>query len=204
MKPTNTGVLHSLEKRFTTAVVPWLPKWATTRRLTLTTVVWCVLCVVFYYLSLGNRVFLLAVSLVIIFQYVTDILDGAVGRYRKTGLVLWGYYMDHLLDYLFLCSVAAGFYFLFPDSVYPFLYLVLFGAFFANAFLKYGILKEFVISMGVFSISELRFVIIGVNLLLYRGLDSVVATYLFPLGMITGSVFFLLDVYKTQKKVFNR
>jgi phosphatidylglycerophosphate synthase len=31
---------------------------------------------------------------VIVFQYITDLLDGEIGRKRNTGLIKWGFYMD--------------------------------------------------------------------------------------------------------------
>jgi len=34
-------------------------------------------------------------------HYITDALDGAVGRYRKEGYVLWGYYVDHCFDTIY-------------------------------------------------------------------------------------------------------
>ena len=37
-------------------------------------------------------------------HYITDALDGAVGRYRKEGYVLWGYYVDHCFDTLYECG----------------------------------------------------------------------------------------------------
>jgi hypothetical protein len=36
-------------------------------------------------------------------QWFTDCLDGALGRYRDTGIPKWGYYMDHFLDFVFMC-----------------------------------------------------------------------------------------------------
>jgi hypothetical protein len=49
-------------------------------------------------------------------QYVTDHYDGKIGKYRNTGLVRWGYYMDHLLDYVFLCSIIIGYAFILPEK----------------------------------------------------------------------------------------
>ena len=46
---------------------------------------------------------------------MTDHYDGKIGKYRNTGLVRWGYYMDHLLDYFFLASVIIGYAFILPE-----------------------------------------------------------------------------------------
>ena len=36
----------------------------------------------------------------------TDSFDGALGRRRDTGIPKWGYYMDHLLDFVFMWCVS--------------------------------------------------------------------------------------------------
>lgn len=41
-------------------------------------------------------------------HYITDALDGAVGRYRKEGYVLWGYYVDHCFDTLYECGTMTA------------------------------------------------------------------------------------------------
>ena len=56
-------------------------------------------------------------------QWLTDSLDGAIGRYRNVGLIRWGYYMDHFLDYIFLCSILIGYSLILPDN---FKYLLFF------------------------------------------------------------------------------
>ena len=74
----------------------------------------------------------------VFFQYVTDHYDGKVGKYRNTGLVRWGYYMDHFLDYVWLCSIIIGYAFILPEkSRYQILILLaIFSAFEVNAFLS--------------------------------------------------------------------
>jgi len=47
--------------------------------------------------------------LAVFLQYITDLFDGAVGRKRNTGLVKWGFYMDHFLDYVFQCGLIIGY-----------------------------------------------------------------------------------------------
>ena len=73
-------------------------------------------------------------------QYVTDHYDGKVGKYRNTGLVRWGYYMDHLLDYLFLCSIIIGYSFILPEkSRYQILImLAIFAGYEVSTFLSFA------------------------------------------------------------------
>jgi len=46
----------------------------------------------------------LALSFATLGHNLTDSLDGAVGRFRNEGYVLWGYYADHSLDTLYECA----------------------------------------------------------------------------------------------------
>ena len=68
----------------------------------------------------GSRPEILAclwfVSLMIVLQYLTDLFDGEVGRQRNTGLIKWGFYMDHFLDYLFLSSLVFVGYMISPTG----------------------------------------------------------------------------------------
>ena len=70
-------------------------------------------------------------------QYLTDAVDGKIGKARKTMLVAWGYYMDHLLDYVFLCSILLGYTLLLPSSLHLLMMLALAVAsgFMVSAFL---------------------------------------------------------------------
>ena len=75
-------------------------------------------------------------------------MDGAVGRYRDTGLVKWGFYMDHFLDFMFLSSVVVGYSLALPHiAAYWFgALLVLGGALMVNTFLSFAATNEFQIS----------------------------------------------------------
>jgi len=56
-------------------------------------------------------------SVAVVAQYVADVLDGAVGRERETGLVRWGFYMDRLGDAVFIGVAIAAYMPLYPSSV---------------------------------------------------------------------------------------
>ena len=99
---TNTSFLSPLERRIAPYVLRRIPRWLETYHLTMMTLVWSLLIALFSYFAATNIRWLWAVSLMIFFQYVTDYYDGKIGKYRNTGLVRWGYYMDHLLDFFFL------------------------------------------------------------------------------------------------------
>tara|TARA_B100001059_G_scaffold234325_1_gene276576 strand:+ start:2205 stop:2888 length:684 start_codon:yes stop_codon:yes gene_type:complete len=94
--------------------VPRLPAWVTTYNLTLVSIVWSSLIIFAGYMSRTNACWLFLVIFCIMLHIVTDILDGAVGRYRNTGAVKWGYFMDHTMDTILLSSVFVALFFALP------------------------------------------------------------------------------------------
>ena len=101
-------------------------------------------------------------------QYVTDYYDGKVGKYRNTGLVRWGYYMDHLLDYLFLCSIIVGYSFILPEkSRYQILImLAIFAGYEVSTFLAFAATDNLKISFLKLGPTEFRLAVIVINALL--------------------------------------
>jgi phosphatidylglycerophosphate synthase len=165
---TNTSILSPLERRITPLVLPKIPRWLETYHLTLLTLVWSLLIIAFSYLAASNIDWLWAVSAMIFMQYVTDHYDGKVGQYRQTGLVRWGYYMDHLLDYFFLCSVIIGYSFVLPEkSRYQILFLLaIFGGFVVSSFLAFSATNRLKISYLKLGPTEFRVALIVINTLL--------------------------------------
>src|SRR3989338_628965 len=135
-KKATLSLLGKIEKNFVDRNIDKIPRSIETYHLTLSTIVWSGLIVLFGYLSQYSIYWLIGTCVMIIFQYLTDLFDGAVGRHRQTGLILWGYYMDHFLDYIFLCSLLVGYSFIFNDKLNSlFFILVVFGAFMVNTYL---------------------------------------------------------------------
>ena len=66
------------------------------------------------YLSSVNMKWLYLSIVGILFHLITDVLDGAVGRYRKTGAIIWGYHMDHTMDAIITISISIALAFVFP------------------------------------------------------------------------------------------
>ncbi len=89
--------------------VKYVPKWIETYHLTGLTYIWAVLILLGGAFS-RYSVYTVWISLLaLVGHIITDAFDGALGRYRKTGLVRWGYYMDHFGDYLLSCSIIISF-----------------------------------------------------------------------------------------------
>ena len=91
---------------------------------------------------------------------------GAVGRHRDTGLVKWGFYMDHFLDFIFLSAIIAGYALLLQDVPwYWFMGLqVLGGALMINMFLSFAATNEFHISALKMGPTEGRLFFVLVNI----------------------------------------
>ena len=200
-----SSLLSPLERRLAARLVPRIPAWLGTHHLTLMTLVWCVGLVLFGYLARGNGRWLWGSSVMIALQWATDFFDGKVGKHRDTGLVKWGFYMDHLLDFVFLCAVLGGYAFVLPERAHAGLFLVLavFGGFMVNSFLAFAATGRFHISHGKLGPTEFRLALVLIN-----ALAAVYGTRLMgkalPFVAAGGFVVLCLLVYKTQRELWQR
>lgn len=200
---TSTSILSPLERRMVSTVLPKIPAWLETYHLTLLTPVWSALIIAFSFLAAGNIRWLWLVSLMVLLQYLTDHFDGKVGRYRNTGLVKWGFYMDHLLDYFFLCSVLAGYAIILPDRsrYHLFFILAVFGGFMMNSFLAFAATEQFRISYLKFGPTEFRIALIVINtLLILFGKRHMISALPYVAGFSLLGLSIL--VYRTQKMIW--
>jgi phosphatidylglycerophosphate synthase len=192
------------EKRMVNYLTPRLPPFIETHHLTLLTFLWSAGIVAGSLLAQGNLHWLWLVSAFILLQYLTDVLDGAVGRYRNTGLVKWGYYMDHFLDYVFLASIIAGYGLLLSEIPWHwFLALMaLGGAFMVNMFLSFAVTNEFRISVLKVGPTEMRlfFILVNTAIALF-GTGWVEASLPFVTALFTGALAWV--VFRTQKQIWN-
>jgi phosphatidylglycerophosphate synthase len=200
---TNTGLLVPLERRLAKYVLPRVPRWLETYHLTLLTPVWSILIVVFSYFAARDLRWLWMVNLMIVFHYFTDHFDGKLGKFRDTGLRKWGFYMDHLFDYGFLCAILIGYSLLLPRRAIFNLMLVLcaFSAFMFHTFLMLAATEEFKVSFSRFGPTELRIALIIINGLLVRfgtrGLNGAL-----PWVAGCGTVALVLLAYRAQNKLW--
>jgi len=165
---TNTSFLTPLERRLAIRVLPRIPSWLQTYHLTMMTLIWSAMILLFSYIAAKDLRWLWMVSLMVFLQYVTDHYDGKIGKYRNTGLVRWGYYMDHLLDYVFLCSIIIGYSFILPDkSRYQILImLAIFAGYEVSTFLSFASTDKLKISFMKLGPTEFRLAVIVINALL--------------------------------------
>ncbi len=170
------SLLEPFEKKFVRLLLPFLAPFFETYQLTWLSLLWSILVLVFSYFARSNIYWLLVVSLVIFLQYLSDLFDGAIGRRKRTGLLKWGYYMDHLFDYLFLCALIIGYSFIVDEFTrYLFLFfLAVFGGFMINSFLDFSatnIFRTAYFKIGptemrlAFILNNIFLVLVGINFL---------------------------------------
>jgi phosphatidylglycerophosphate synthase len=202
---SGSSLLSPLERRFAARVVPRIPSWLGTHHLTLMTLAWCAGLVLFGYLARGDARWLWGASVMIALQWVTDFFDGKVGKYRDTGLVKWGFYMDHLLDFVFLCAVLVGYGLVLPERFHLGLFLVLavFAGFMVNSFLAFAATGRFHISHGKLGPTEFRIALVCINAFV-----AVYGTRLMgkalPFVAAGGFAVLCLLAYRTQRELWQR
>ena len=96
-KKVGKSILHKPERKLVGWLLPRVPKKIETYHLTLMTIPISIFIIIFSYLSIYDIRWLWGASLMIAFQWITDSLDGAVGRKRNTGLIKCGYYHHNYL-----------------------------------------------------------------------------------------------------------
>jgi len=199
----NTSFLTPLERRVAIRVLPRIPTWLQTYHLTMMTLIWSSLILFFSYLAAKDLRWLWGVSAMVFLQYVTDHYDGKIGKYRNTGLVRWGYYMDHLLDYVFLCSIIIGYSFILPEkSRYQILImLAIFAGYEVSTFLSFAATDKLKISFLKLGPTEFRLAVIVINALLVEyGTRKMVNGLKFV--NIGAAIVLAVIVYKTHKAVW--
>lgn len=113
------SLLGPYERRLIDWGVPRIPARILSHHLTYFTIVWSVAIVVFGWLAADDLAWLHAVSAMVFLQWLTDSFDGSLGKYRKQGLVRWGFFMDHLLDLVFAGSIVIAYSFSSPSPAPP-------------------------------------------------------------------------------------
>lgn len=164
-KKVGASILGRWEKRFVDQWLPRLPDGVETYHLTLLTLLWSLLALLFFWLAKDNLHWLWGVSALIVLQYLSDLFDGALGRRRGTGLIKWGFYMDHLLDYVFQSAIVIGYSMIAPDGLdyYFFGLLLITGGYMVNSFLWFAATNRFEISYFGIGPTEVRILAIVLN-----------------------------------------
>lgn len=195
--------LARLERSFIDGHVPHFPKWIEGYHLTMATLLWSAGAVFAGYMAQFNLHWLWLSCGMLFMQWFTDSFDGALGRFRDTGIPKWGYYMDHFLDYIFICSILIGYTFLLEPGEKEWVYLLIpvFGGFMINSFLSFGSTNEFKITYLGAGPTEIRLVLGLLNcVIIGLGADWIAAGLPYVLGLAVALLSFV--VYRTQKHIW--
>ncbi len=195
--------LARAERRFIDANVQRFPNWLEGYHLTLMTILWSAGLIVFGRLAAGSYHWLWGSSLMLFLQWFTDSFDGALGRHRNTGIPRWGYYMDHFLDYVFMCSILIGYSFLFegPNKQIIYLFVPISGCFIVSSYLAFGATGEFKITYLGSGPTEIRIYFILLNFFIISfgvGWIEKILVYLLVISIIV----LCIVIYRTQKYIW--
>jgi phosphatidylglycerophosphate synthase len=199
----SASILSSVDRRFSARLVPRVPRYIRSTHLTLLTLVWSALVIAGDALAVGNRLWLIGVSFVVASQYLTDAIDGKLGAVRGDGLVRWGFYMDHLLDYTFLCAVLVGYALLVPAQFHWLIMVILVVAvgFMVSSFLACALEGDLGISYLRVGPVEIRVLLITLNIWLALGGRAPLARVL-PIVLATSGAALFAFVARTQRRLW--
>jgi archaetidylinositol phosphate synthase len=202
-KKVGSSILTKPERKFINWAVPKIPVWIRTYHLTLMTIPISLFIILFSYLAKNNILWLWLVSLMIFLQWLTDSLDGSLGKFQNEGLIRWGYYMDHFLDYVFLCAILIGYSLILPDNLkyLQFFVLVIFGAFMVNSYLAFAASNKFRITFLGIGPTEIRIIFILINSMIILFGKTYIGAAL-PYVLILSTIGLIIVTYKTQKQIW--
>ena len=196
-------LLAKYERKFIDSTVGKFPSWIQGYHLTLMTIPWSIGMIVFGYLAKDNYAWLWLSSLMIFLQWFTDCFDGALGRFRDTGIPKWGFYMDHFLDFVYMSALFAGYSFLFAgfNKALIFFMVPIFGCFMVNSFLAFGATGEFKITYLRTGPTEIRIWFIILNLLIIKfGTAFLEKSIIYVFIALVAAI--CIVVYRTQKYIW--
>lgn len=165
-KKKGQSILGPAERRFIDWGIPKVPRPIMSHHLTYITMLWSAGTILFGWLARDNHAWLHGVSIMVFGQWLTDSFDGSLGKFRKQGLVKWGFYMDHLLDFFFAGSIVIAYSFLVEADWLEFLFLVLLlitCATMAVSFLSFAATNQFQIAYYGIGPTEIRIGYIALN-----------------------------------------
>jgi len=201
-KKDGESVLGPYEKSFVQRWVDRVPRRVETYHLTMLTVGWSLGLVVFGYLAASDLRWLFAMSAMVIGQYLTDLFDGAVGRHRETGLIKWGFFMDHFLDFLFAGCFVIAYSFLAPSMTYWFLGLLLAtGATMALSFLNFAATNKFQIAYRGIGPTEIRIGYVAINAIVFFA-GTAMLSWAVPALLVANIIVLSAMAYSTHKKLW--
>jgi phosphatidylglycerophosphate synthase len=195
--------LARVERKIIDALVPGFPRWIEGYHLTLMTIPISAGMIACGLLARRDLAWLWVSSALLFLQWFTDSFDGALGRYRDTGIPKWGYYMDHLLDYVFMSSIIVGYALLFDGTPRTIFLLMapVFGLSYVNSYLSFAATHDFKITFLGIGPTELRFSLMLLNTALIIAGTGFLERVLGVAFIFLAAVMCLV-IYRTQKYIW--
>src|SRR4051812_17785480 len=158
------------EKRVLTALARRLPRWVLPNDLTALGVAAAIGICIAYQATNADHTWLWVASALLVMHWLGDSLDGTLARVRGIERPRYGYYLDHLVDALSTACIGIGL------GLSPFMLLAV-GALIVVAYLMLSInvylesfaLGRFSIGYGRIGPTEVRLVLIALNVPLALG-----------------------------------
>ena len=194
----------AIEARVLEVLLPKVPLWLEGYHLTLMTILWTAGLIVFGWLAgRGSLHWPWLSSFMLFLQWLTDSLDGKLGKMRNTAIPKWGYYADHLLDFAFMTAIYVGYAFLVPVGGQYLLFLLafLYAVLMVSSFLSLSCLNEFQITYLGVGPTEIRLLFIIFNTLIILFGPGLLEKIL-PTLVTVFAVGTLVIVYMTQRRIW--
>jgi phosphatidylglycerophosphate synthase len=148
------------------------PEWITPDVLTTLGVIGSVMCFVGYWLSNQSAWWLWFVNLGFIVNWYGDSLDGTLARYRKIERPKFGFYIDHTVDavseFLVIIGIGMSPYMRIDIAAFALIGYLLMSV---HVYVRTAVEGVFKISYGIFGPTELRLIIMAVNVAIFFAQD---------------------------------
>jgi phosphatidylglycerophosphate synthase len=183
-------------------LIPKIPLWLETNHFTLLSLPLALANIGIGFLVQSNILYALLFILTISFNHTFDLLDGAIGRHRNTGFILWGFYMDKIVDFWFLASLCVGLAIAFSGlHLLIFCLFIVFSSMFFHAALFFGATGTYQKNYQYLGFTELKFTAIGIAIIAAFGGEEVLKIVLTVL-LLCGAGALASIVYKSQKLIW--
>ncbi len=194
--------LQRFDEQLIRWTLPLIPREINSVQLTLATVALSALNILVGLIARNHYASLLWLLPILGLHHLCDTLDGALGRARKEGWVLWGYFMDKFVDFVYVGSLSAAFILILPsDAFFSLMLFVGYGGLMVASYLEFGVTKKSLIrSRHGLGPTEAKF-ILGLLLILASTTGPKMLSLLVEVGSITLLVYLCLTVFSIQKKL---
>lgn len=203
MQREQKAITASVEGKILNFLVSKLPLWVTPDILTYSALGASFAIGICYALSDQYDNNLILASILLVYHWFADGLDGRLARFRKIERPKYGHYIDHIFDAISSSFILGGLY-LSPLTKTPFglVVIIVYLLLMTHAFLKSSITGKFELSIGKLGPTEGRLLLIAINIFLLVNGNILIGKYSF-LDFITiiAAVFmtftFIKEVAKT-------